>query len=294
MRDIYLLQRGCVSRRQLYDAGLTSGVIERRVQRGWLTPVHPGVFNAFPDAKIPLAAETAALLACGDRAVLSHDSAAALWELCLPSGAIHVTVAGQPSVRPHGVHTHRSRTLLTRDVAIRKELPVTSPARALLDIAGRRTPRQLELALDEGMRNGIVSRADIRDVLNRNPNRRGQATLRRLLDLNRRETVTRSKAEERFLALVREATLPAPDVNVWLEGFMVDFLWRRERIVVEVDGYTYHGSRLRFEEDRSKGAVLSAAGFQVIRVTWRQMEDEPYAVIARLAQALARAQAKAA
>jgi very-short-patch-repair endonuclease len=294
MRDVYLRQRGCVSRRQLRQAGLSPGVIERRVARGWLTQVHPGVYNTFPDAKIPLAAETAALLAFKPPAVLSHDSAASLWELRRPSGELHVTVAGQPNVRLHGVRVHRSRTLLTRDVQGLKDLPVTSPARTLLDIAGGLTPRQLELAVDEGMRNGIVSRAQIRDVLDRIPNRKGEATLSNLLDLNRRETVTRSEAEERFLAMVRDASLTAPEANAWLNGFMVDFLWRRERIVVEVDGYTYHGSRRRFEDDRAKGAALAAAGYQVIRVTWLQMQDEPFAVIARLAQALAWAEARAA
>ncbi len=226
--------------------------------------------------------------------MLSHDSAAALWELRRPSGEIHVTVLGQPSVRLHGVYVHRSRTLLARDVQVLKELPITSPARTLLDIAGCLTTRHLELALDEGVRNGIVSRAEIRDVLNRIPNRKGESTLRNLLDPTRRETVTRSVAEERFLALVRDASLPAPEVNARLAGFMVDFLWRRGRIVVEVDGYTYHASRRRFEDDRAKGAALAAAGYQVIRVTWLQMEDSSYAVIARLAQALAWADARAA
>ena len=91
-----------------------------------------------------------------------------------------------------------------------------------------------------------------------------------------------------MLELIRAAGLPPPEVNARVCGYEVDFLWRRQRLVVEIDGYAFHSSRSAFERDRAKGAALLAAGFQVMRVTWLQMEREPYVVVAHLAQALAR------
>jgi very-short-patch-repair endonuclease len=100
--------------------------------------------------------------------------------------------------------------------------------------------------------------------------------------------VTRSEAERRLLALVREADLPQPQTNARLHGYEVDAYWPAHGLVVEVDGYRYHSSRPAFERDRAKAAKLVAAGLTVMRLTWLQMTHEPYAVIARLAQALAR------
>ncbi len=286
-------QRGRVARRQLLEAGISSKMIKTRVSRGLLHPVHPGVYAVGHPAAVDLGAETAALLAGGAQAALSHETAARVWNLrpAITAGPIHLSVPVGGCPRRPGICAHRTRTLLPRDLRVRDGLPVTSPARTLIDIAGASTPRELELSLDEGLRSGIVTLHQLRDILERIPNRRGERTLRALADPSRLITVTRSEAEERFLQLVRDATLPPPEVNVSLQGFMVDFLWRREGIVVEVDGFAFHGSRRRFEDDRSRGAQLAAAGFQVIRITWRQMQDEPYAVIARLAQALARADA---
>jgi very-short-patch-repair endonuclease len=102
-----------------------------------------------------------------------------------------------------------------------------------------------------------------------------------------------SQAEERFLELIRDAGLPQPEVNVELQGFTVDFFWRSERVVVEIDGYQYHSSRSAFERDRRKELVLDRAGLRVLRFTWSQMREEPLAVIASTVSALARTRASA-
>ncbi|MFZ0041498.1 MAG: DUF559 domain-containing protein [Solirubrobacteraceae bacterium] len=102
--------------------------------------------------------------------------------------------------------------------------------------------------------------------------------------------MTRSKAERLLLALINEAELPRPMTNVRLHGYEVDFLWRAEKLVVEVDGHRFHGHRAAFERDRKRDQVLTAAGYRVIRVTWRQLEHEPVAVAVRIAQALAQPQ----
>lgn len=100
-------------------------------------------------------------------------------------------------------------------------------------------------------------------------------------------TFTRSQAEELFLTLIRQAELPAPQVNVRRHGVEVDFLWEQQRVAVEIDGFTFHNTHAAFERDRQRDARLLAAGISTIRITWRQLHDEPLAVIARLAAALA-------
>ncbi|MDQ6744477.1 MAG: DUF559 domain-containing protein [Actinomycetota bacterium] len=287
-------QRGRVSRRQLLAAGLSAKMIEGRLASGRLHSKHRGVYAVGHAAAVELGDETAALLAAGDGAVLSHASAGSLWEILRHprDPRIHVTVAECRFPRRAGVCVHRSTTLLPHDLRIRRWLPVTSPARTLLDLAGVVDARDLELALDEALRHKLLTPAQVADMVARAPHRAGAPALAALLGRAGCETVTRSEAEEMLLALIRRAGLPEPQLNVRCQGYLVDALWPALRVVVEVDGHLYHGSRRAFEDDRAKGAALSAAGYGVVRITVRQMTGEPHAVIARLAQALAWAQAQ--
>jgi very-short-patch-repair endonuclease len=98
--------------------------------------------------------------------------------------------------------------------------------------------------------------------------------------------ITRSEAERRLLKLIRDANLPLPLTNVRLHGHTVDFCWPQNRLIVEFDGFAFHGHRRAFERDRKRDRTLVAAGYRVIRITWRQLTDEPLAVIASVAQAL--------
>jgi very-short-patch-repair endonuclease len=283
-------QHGRVGRSQLRAAGITDNVIAGLIARGALHREHPSVFAVGHHAPMPLQREAAALLACADDTVLSHLTAATLWGL--PAHApdqVEVLICGRQTAQPRGVRVHRTVQLPARDVRIKHHLPLTSPARTLLDIADGLTPRELERALDEALVARIVRISQIADVLARARGRRGAPRLSALIEHAAGTTVTRSQAEERFLALVRAADLPQPEVNYRTRGFEVDFLWRERRLVVEVDGYRYHSSRSAFERDSAKGAKLTAAGLQVMRVTWLQMEGDSYGVVARLAQALARA-----
>lgn len=125
-------------------------------------------------------------------------------------------------------------------------------------------------------------------LLARYPRRPGVAKLQVLLDTAGKPALTRSQAEERFLELVRRAQLSVPEVNVAIHGYEIDFLWREERLAVELDGYAFHGDRAAFEADRGRDADLAARGIQVLRVTWRQVTAESEATLARVAQALAR------
>jgi len=132
----------------------------------------------------------------------------------------------------------------------------------------------------------LVVRADIERLLVRHSGRKGIAALRTVFSIDGGLVLTRSEAEVRFLALVRAADISRPLVNTRLCGFEVDFLWPDQRLVVEIDGFAFHGGRAAFEDDRDRDAKLAAVGYRVIRFTWRQLTRRPEAVLVRLAQTL--------
>jgi very-short-patch-repair endonuclease len=163
---------------------------------------------------------------------------------------------------------------------------VTTPSRTVIDLAECVTDRELERALHESITRRLLNARRLRAELDQYRGRRGISRLRRLLENDGPSTLTRSEAEERFLALVRAAGLPAPGVNARILGHEVDFLWRDEGLVVEVDGFQFHSTRAAFERDRQRDAELQGAGLRVLRVTWRQVVDAPYAALTNLVRAL--------
>jgi very-short-patch-repair endonuclease len=289
--EIVRLQRGLVSRSQLAAAGIQPGAIEWRLEKGRLYPVHRGVYSFGFSKLAPLGRETAALLAVGGDAVLSHHSAASVWGLCPDRGdeePVDVLTGARQVRRRSGVITHRTNRLEPREVSVCQGLPVTSPARTLRDIAGTVSMRELERAVDEALVRRIVRLQQLRDAVAQDKGRVGGPLLAALLEHRGKPTITRSQAEERMLELIRAADFPPHETNARVNGYEVDFLWRPQRVIVEIDGYVYHSTRSAFERDRAKDAALAAAGFLVVRITWLQMERQPYVVVARLAQALAR------
>jgi len=166
---------------------------------------------------------------------------------------------------------------------------VTTPARTPIDLASKITPRALEQALATAARRELAGLRDVVRILDGGPRRRGATRIKRLTAERKKPAFIRSVAEERLLALATKGGLPAPKANAWVEGQEVDFLWTSERVVVEVDGFAFHKSRRPFENDRRRDARLAAFGFRVLRVTWRQLTNEPHVVLVRLAQVLAHA-----
>ncbi len=252
--------------------------------------VHRGVYLVGHAVAAEGALEMAALLSSGRGGVISHRSAARLWKL--PSLAswqrpVEVTVPGRDPGRKPGIRTYRVRALDARDVRTVRGMAVTSPSRTVLDLAAILPIEALECALAEARALKLVRDRDVADQLERNRGRKGVAALRRVLDLERGPVITRSAAERRFAALLRAAALPAPEVNVRINRLEVDFLWRRQRVVVEVDGYAYHAGRHAFERDRERDGILVAGGYVVLRLTWQQLISRPEAVIAKIAAALA-------
>jgi very-short-patch-repair endonuclease len=233
--------------------------------------------------------ELAAVLSCGDGSAVSHRSAAWLWQLLpYPSNPrpVDVTVAGRDVRRP-GVRIHWVQALDACDTRILHGVPITTPARTLLDLAAVLPPYLLERAITEAEVRRLVRRTDLMDQLERNQGRRGTPALRRVLDLEGGPAYTRSRAERRLLRLLRAAELPIPRVNSRIGRYEADFLWPESKLVVEFDSFQFHSPRARFERDRERDAALAAIGYTVIRVTWRQLVDKPETVVLRIAQALA-------
>jgi very-short-patch-repair endonuclease len=163
---------------------------------------------------------------------------------------------------------------------------VTTPARTILDLASVVPPRELERAFAEAEARRLTRRSQLAALLARVGARPGVPVLRSLLETDIGPARTRSEAEERLLALIRASERPQPEVNVRVGSHEVDFLWRDQRLVVEVDGFRFHSSRTAFERDRLRDAELAAMGFRVVRVTWRQLVDGPQGVSTRIATAL--------
>lgn len=281
-------QHGAITGDQLLMAGLSRDAIRARVERGRIVRVFRGVYVLGDPALIPLAISSAALLLYGSDAYLSHRSAAALWDLIAPDAAVtQVTVIGGYRRPRSGLRLHRVCQLDPDDVSLRNRLRVTALARALIDFATEATSAELADAFGEARAKHRLGEPALDAALRRAPaNHPGAAIVRRML----REpgsTYERSKAERLMRSLLRQAGLPQPTVNSRLQGHTADFLWPAHRLIVEVDGYGTHGNRHAFELDRKRDQVHIAAGYVVIRVTWRQLTDEPLAVVARLAQALA-------
>jgi very-short-patch-repair endonuclease len=279
-------QHGVVARSQLLAAGVGSRAIDRRLVDERLHPIHRGIYLVGHRAPPPLAREAAALLACGPRAVLSHRTAAALWEL-LPypvSADVFVTVpGGTRHIRP-GLAIVRS-TLERRDVR-RRRLRLTSPPRTILDVAPALDEATLERLVAEAEYRRLASEREIRQQLERNPGRPGTPALRALLGMPGGPQRTRSPAERHLLRLLRREGLEGYELNARIHDHEVDVLWRAEGLVLEVDGYDAHRGRIAFERDRLKAATLEAHGVVVMPITPRRLLADPEGVFGRLLAAL--------
>jgi very-short-patch-repair endonuclease len=283
-------QRALVTRAQLAQLGLGRNAIEYAIARGRLHRRHHGVYSLVPlPALPPLAPELAAVLACGDAALLSHHSAAATWGFRPTfNWHIHITAIGSDAGRDRpGIRAHRVGRLDPRDIRRFQGIPITSPARALLDIAPDLSDREVERALDEALIQRLTSHAAINAVLAAYPNSRGVGRLRALADPGRATTQTRSGGEEALLAALRRANIPAPEVNARVGNYTADFLWREQKVIVELDGYDYHRGRAAFERDHERDVEHLRLGFVVIRVTARQLARELEALLVQIATTLA-------
>jgi len=231
----------------------------------------------------------AAVLAAGPGAALSHRSAATLWGLRRPVATAVELTAGSHRRRP-GIRAHRA-SLAPDEVTISNAIPVTTVPRTLLDLAAVVPRRELERAINEAEVLRLTDSLCLDDLIRRYPRRHGVAALRMVLAAGRAGFgVTRSELEDRFLEFLDRAGLPRPEVNAIVEArgrrFEVDCVWRRQRLIVELDGRMAHGTGTAFERDRSRDRRLMVAGWRALRITWRQLLDEPDVIEADLRRLL--------
>jgi very-short-patch-repair endonuclease len=210
-------------------------------------------------------------------AVLSHRSAGQLWRL-LPRFAALPEVTRPMHFRSQPGILARRSSLPADETAQVDGIPATSVSRTLFDLAVVLPKRQLERALNEAEVLRLTDSLSLPDLLRRYPRRRGAAVLRALLDADTPGGVTRSQLEERFVAFLDTHGLPRPRFNATLpiRGRLleVDGMWRKERLIVELDGRAVHGTGRAFESDRQRDRILLAEGWRTTRVTWRQLHGE--------------------
>jgi len=288
-------QHGVVAAWQLLREGVTARQITRRLEAGRLIELHRGVYlvGAVPGAH---SHEMAALLAFKLQAVLSHRSAASLWNL-LPypaTAAVWVTVPPERSAGRPRIKAIRAR-LDPSDVRNRDGLRLTSPPRTILDMAsllvatgaprGSEGHYELEALVAEANFRHLASERELRDQLARNPSKRGAPALRAILDTPGGPQRTRSRGERAMLRLLREHEIDGFETNARIGGYEVDFLFPDEGVVVELDGYDGHSGRVPFERDRLKWASLSSQGLLVLPITGRQIRNDPDGMLKRIARA---------
>jgi very-short-patch-repair endonuclease len=284
-------QHGVVARWQLKALRLGEDAIDYRLAVGRLWIVMPRIYAVGQRRLPPLGRPMAAVLSSGSGAVLSHRSAAALWGI-RPSraGPIQVTV---PNKSRSTKLVRRHRVVLPSDeLTVNREIPVTTVPRTVLDLASTSTIDEVEVAIRQIEFLRLYDRLSLHDLIERYPGRRGVARVKAALV--RIEALptgrVRSPLETKFLPFLRRHQLPRPRLNDWIvleeRRYQVDCHWPGTGQVVELDSWQAHGTRSAFQEDRVRDRVLRTAGYEVTRVSWRQLEDEPKAIASDLRQLL--------
>jgi hypothetical protein len=277
-------QWGLVTREQLVERGMSTRGISDWVQGGRLHRLYRGVYAYGHDRLRAEGRWLAAVLACGPGAVLSHSSAAQLWELRHSNSTlVDVTVPSRNGrIRRAGIRIHRSGRLAPEEVAESSGIPVTTVARTLLDLADALEMQALRRAVTEAEYRRRFDLTAIDAVVQANPGRRGRKLMTAAVEgrLHR----TRSPLEDRFLAFLDRWGVEEPESGVWIEGYEVDFIWTRAGLVVELDGVVAHGTRQAINADRLRDRVLWRRGIRTMRLTSEALRDAE-AVLADLAQA---------
>lgn len=274
-------QYGVVARRQLIALGFTDDAIRHRIERGRLRPIWRSVYAVGRPELTRHGRWMAAVLACGTDALLSHETAAALWGIRRSEAAfIAVSVSPRTFRRYRGIRIHR-RALPTADCTSHVRIPVTTPARTLIDLGVTLPAGALEAAINGADKLGLIDPDLLRETAGKRRGCPGVAAVKTVLD-ERTFALTESELERRFLRLIQRARLPQPLTQQRVNGFRVDFYWPDLRLIVETDGLRYHRTAAQQSRDRIRDQAHAAAGFTALRFTYAQVRYEPERVIATL------------
>jgi hypothetical protein len=288
--DVASAQWGVISLQQLRDCGVSQSVANRWRWEGRMHTIHRGIY-ALGHSSVPVEGRlVAALLHAGPEAVLSHRTAAWWWGMLdREPGVIDVSAPGRHRSL-NGVRVHHPRVL---DATRTRRLPVTTVARTLRDAASRSSAYEVRRMLAQADYRGLLVFSEVEAVCG--AGRPGSARLMAALQRHEpRIALTRSELERRFLDLCEAGGIPLPEVNVQVEGWTVDMLWRSERVIVELDGRDNHSSPGQLERDRRKDLHLRRARYVVLRYTWAQVTFEAGTVTADVTATLSSAAQSAA
>lgn len=278
-------QNGNISRRQLLGLGLSRDQIAYRVKIGRLHLLFRGVYAVGRPPTDPIQWASAAVMACGERAMLSHRSAMRLWGLWKRwDRPFDVTVAGDRRLKD--VRIHRVTNLRKRDVRTHKDIRVTSPARTLLDQAPSLRRKSLTRAVNNARLEHILGLDDLADVVRRFPLHPGAALLKPFVGI--KGGATRSSWEDDFPGWCDRNGLPRPLLNTIVAGHEVDALFPNEKVIVELDSWDFHSSQQAFEDDRDQDADTAAAGYLTVRGTEERLKQNEQREAARLHQIIRR------
>lgn len=271
-----------MARRQLLALGFSPAAISHRIRGGRLHPARRGVY-AVGRAELSLDGRwTAALLACGEGAFLTHLSAGALYGICDERpGRIEIGVRDDFTHRIDDVRTRRRPALPAAAVGTLRRIAVTSPAQTMIDLATVQGPRRLLRSINEADIRGVIGAEPLRREIEERPGMAGVRALRRLLD---RDTfaLSRDELERLFLPLARRAGLPLPSTQVMVNGYEVDFHWPDLGLVIETDGWRYHRTPAAQARDARRDQTHTAAGLTILRFSHHEVKHEAGRVLAIL------------
>ena len=272
-------QHGNVARRQLLAAGFSEEWIERRLDKGALIRAFPGIYRVGHAAPSLEADCMAAVLACGDQALLRGRSTAHLLGL-IRARPTEPEVLTRTERRIPGIKTRRTRNLDPLDRMTWKGIPVTTPARTLVDLAEVVSDDELARAVHQADVLHRTAPDDVEAAIRRSPRSKGVGDLREVLWGDQGRIL--SKLERAFIRLLKAHNLPLPQTNRPAGGHFVDCRWPEHRLTVELDGYRYHRSRHAWQQDRKRERDAYARGDQFRRYTWADVVEHPPATLKEL------------
>jgi hypothetical protein len=283
-------QRGLISRNQLRDLGARDHEIQHRLGLGTLVAEHPGVYRFAVTPRTWEQQLLAACLAMPSTVAVSHLSAAVEHEVWFDDDPpVEITVGRALSPELDGVFVHRIADLAPRWITTIDAVPVTTPARLIVDLGAVLPLHLVGVVLDRALRRDIVSLGEVRSVI-RAVARRGRTGvgIARALVAERSAPSGRTELELQMAEIVRRFSLPPPVIeHTVLDEHgqfvaRVDFAYPELKYAIEVDGYEAHSGRRAFEHDRVRQNDLVDDGWTIHRFTWREVEDHPGRVVDRV------------